>query len=144
MSPRSLRLATFVALALAAFPAAPPRADSAVGPCAPGEMLRRAGGGWTCEARSVQLASLGGSTYQTFALASASPAVTTRFAAACLGREDRVLSGTCVRRAAGGYVSFAGRATTTAAGEGVECALDGAESTSAVGIAICLDLPPLR
>lgn len=112
--------------------------------CAPGERLRREGSGWVCEASGVRLAAAGPATYQTFQLASGTPGATTRFTAACLGAEDRVLAGTCVRRAAGGYVSFAGRATRSDAGEAVECALDGDESSAAVGIAVCLDLPPAR
>jgi len=168
MSPRPLRLAPFLALALislaplpaaaqraervamtvvprdAAIASVPLRAGEAGDLCAPGEELRRSGSGWVCETRPGRLAALAAATYQTFELGSATPGAPTRFAAACLGREDRVLEGTCVRRAAGGYVSFAGRATTAGGSEGVECALDGVEAASAVGIAICLDLPPLR
>lgn len=93
-------------------------------------------------ADAARLATSSGETYQTFEVASAH--AKGRFAAACLGREDRVVAGSCVRRAAGGYVSFAGRVTRAGGADAVECALDGAEAASAVGIAICLDVPPLR
>lgn len=113
--------------------------------CAPGEQLRREGGRWVCEVRATRLASHDGAdTYQTFEVGHASAGATRRFAAACLGREDRVIGGSCVRRAAGGYVSFAGRVTSAGGGDAMECALDGTESAAAVGIAICLDLPPRR
>jgi hypothetical protein len=111
--------------------------------CAPGEQLRRESGGWVCSRRHA-LAATGGETYQVFELGGARAGAPARFAAACLGPEDRVVAGTCVQRVAGGYVSFAGRAIGGAGSEAVECALDGAESAAAVGIAICLDVPPLR
>jgi len=170
MSPRFARLAaSALAAALAALPLPLPvsagsellamrvqlPADSAIADvnahagetsdlCGPGEQLRREGSRWVCEARGARLASLGTQTYQTFEMGRARPGATSRFAAACLGREDRVIGGSCVRRAAGGYVSFAGRVTHPDGSDAVECALDGAESNSAVGIAICLDVPPLR
>lgn len=113
--------------------------------CAPGEQLRREGAGWVCS-RSHALAATttGGGTYQVFELGGARAGAPARFAAACLGPEDRVVAGTCVQRVSGGYVSFAGRAVRGGGSEAVECALDGAESAAAVGIAICLDVPPLR
>jgi hypothetical protein len=111
--------------------------------CGPGEQLRREGDGWLCSSRRA-LAAVGPETYQVFELGSARAGAPARIAAACLGPEDRVVAGTCVQRVSGGYVSFAGRATTGGGSEAVECALDGADSTAAVGIAICLDLPPLR
>ena len=120
------------------------RAGETADLCAPGERLRRDGERWVCEAGAIRLASLGAETYQTFEMGHAAPGATSRFAAACLGREDRMLGGSCVRRAAGGYVSFAGRVTSEDGGDAVECALDGADAASAVGIAICLDVPPLR
>jgi hypothetical protein len=168
MSPRFARLAfPVLTAALAALPvpvAAEPElyamriqvpADAAIADvnaragetadlCAPGEKLRREGDRWVCEAGGMRLASLGADTYQTFEIGRAAPGATRRFAASCLGREDRVVGGSCVRRAAGGYVSFAGRLTSASGGDAVECALDGADATSAVGIAICLDVPPLR
>lgn len=165
MSPRSPRLALVLAAALAALaPAAGaqekrvamavhvPR-DAAIASltahageardlCGPDEELRRDARGWICSARRSGSAAPAGETYQTFELGHAGAGA--RLAAACLGPEDRVLSGTCVRRAAGGYVSFAGRAISADGNEAVECALDGSEPSSAVGIAICLDVPPLR
>lgn len=120
------------------------RAGETADLCGPGERLRRDGSRWVCETDGVRLVSSGAETYQTFAMGRAVPGATSRFAATCLGREDRVLSGSCVRRAAGGYVSFAGQVTSTGGSDAVECALDGTDASSAVGIAICLDLPPLR
>jgi hypothetical protein len=168
MSPRFARLAAVAfAAALAALPlpaAAEPAlvamrvqlpADAAIADvnshagetsdlCAPGEQLRREGDRWVCEARRVRLAAPAEETYQTFEVRHATAGAPQRFAAACLGREDRVIGGSCVRRAAGGYVSFAGRLTSAQGGHALECALDGAESEAAVGIAICLDVPPHR
>lgn len=112
--------------------------------CGPGERLRRDGGRWVCETEAVRLAASGGETYQTFEMGRATPGAASRFAATCLGREDRVLGGSCVRRAGGGYVSFAGRVTSASGSDAVECALDGADASPAVGIAICLDVPPRR
>jgi hypothetical protein len=109
--------------------------------CGPGEQLRRDGERWVCEARG-RVASQGADTYQTFEVSPAG--APRRFAAACLGREDRVVGGSCVRRAAGGYVSFAGRLTSAQGADAVECALDGADAGAALGIAICLDVPPHR
>lgn len=168
MPPRSTRLALPVlAVALATLPlpvAAEPAllamrvqvpADAAIADvntragettdlCGPGERLRRDGSRWVCETDGVRLAASGAETYQVFEMGRAAPGATRRFATTCLGREDRVLGGSCVRRAAGGYVSFAGRVTSTGGSDAVECALDSADATSAVGIAICLDVPPLR
>jgi hypothetical protein len=141
MSPRIL-LRSLVLAALAAALPTPTEAQSrllAMRVAAPDDAPIAAATG---AAPALQLASLGRETYQTFEVASSG--ATTRVAAACLGREDRVVAGSCVRRAAGGYVSFAGRVTRADGADAVECALDGAEATAAVGIAICLDVPPLR
>lgn len=111
--------------------------------CGPGETLRRDGSAWVCTGERA-LAAASPASYQVFELGSARAGRPTRFAAGCLGPEDRVVAGTCVQRVSGGYVSFAGRATRIGGGEAVECALDGSEPAAAVGIAICLDLPPSR
>jgi hypothetical protein len=112
--------------------------------CGAGEQLLREGSGWVCEPRATRLAPAEPQAYQTFEMGSASPGAITRFATACLGPEDRVIGGSCVRREGAGYASFAARATTAAGAQAVECALDGSDSASAVGIAVCLDLPPSR
>lgn len=166
MSPRFARLAPIAALLAALLPrpaaADPPQLamrvqvpqDAAIASltthagetrdlCGPGEQLRREGSAWVCT-RPRALAAASPASYQVFELGSARAGAPARFAAACLGPEDRVVAGNCVQRVSGGYVSFAGRATRSGAGEAVECALDGAESAAAVGIAICLDLPPSR
>ena len=112
--------------------------------CAPGEELRQDHRGWVCAARPLRNAALDAETYQTFEMGTAQPGVGARFVAACLGPEDRLIGGTCVRKDPGGYAYFAATPTTWNGAEAIECALDGAPEASAVGIAVCLDVPPLR
>lgn len=113
--------------------------------CAPGEELRRDARGWVCEAR-VRVGAWGETeTYQTFELASAGAAgEAKRFATACLAPEDRVVGGSCVRRDAAGYTTVAARRASAGGADAIECVLDGPHAVVAVGIAICLDVPPLR
>jgi hypothetical protein len=127
----------------AAIAAVNTQAGEALDLCGPGEALRRAGRGWVCSTRLAHAAA-GGETYQVFEFGSARAGAPVRFAATCLGAEDRVVAGGCVQRVSGGFVSLAGRPVVAGGGEGVECALDGADATAALGVAICLDVPPLR
>jgi hypothetical protein len=95
--------------------------------------------------RAVEAAA--GETYQTFEMASALPDSTLRLAVACLAPEDRVVDGACVRRDAAGYRSFAARPATAGGADAIECTIEVAANgaaSSAVGIAVCEDLPPLR
>jgi hypothetical protein len=86
-------------------------------------------------------------TYQTFEMASARPDRRTRLAVACLGPEDRVVGGACVQRDAAGYRSFEAQPATAGGADAIQCTIEVAANgtpASAVGIAVCEDLPPLR